>query len=175
MLKAIMAAIRGAMRRLARLLLVTVEIGGRLVSMLRVQPEFEQEEPVSAGAGYETPGQAQVPSATSDENRYDRIRALATDLARNPAMSPTEILQRGVGVSTAAWLSSMNPRMLCRVALSSDQQLGDCIAGRRPIRGVFEFDPTTAKPGSHARAHREGVRDAARARDQQRFRDVRSI
>lgn len=155
-MKAFFAAIRAALSKLRRMIWVTMEIAGELVSVLRPAPEFVQEDTVDGGAGYEGVEHAQVPSATSDECRYDRIRALATDLARNPSMSPTAILQRGVGVGAAAWLSSMGPVMLVRVAMASDQQLADCIAGRRPIRGVFEFDPTTAKPGSHARAHREG-------------------
>lgn len=153
-MKGFFAMLRAAMRSIRRMVYVTIEVAGRMISVLRPDPAYVAEEPVSADAGYEQAMQSQVPAGPSDASRYDRIRELATDLARNPNMDPTEILARGVGPLTAAWLSSMQPTMLVRVALANDQQLADCINGKRPIRGVFEYDPM-ATPGAHARAHRE--------------------
>lgn len=151
MLRAIMSAIRSAMRRLAKLVWVTVEVGGRLVSMLRIEPEFEydvadvgQAQPVPANT------QAQVPAASD----LDRVRALATSLARQPDMSASEIVQAGVSPVTAAWLSGMSPVMLCRVALANDADLADAIAGRRNLKGAYPHNEM--RPGDARRAIEEG-------------------
>jgi len=151
MLRAIMAAIRGAMRRLAKLVLVTVEIGGRLVSMLRIEPEFEHDV-ADVGQAQPAPAntQAQVPAASD----LERVRALATSLARRPNMSASEIVQAGVAPVTAAWLSGMGPVMLCRVAIANDQDLADAISGRRNLRGVYPHNEM--KPGDARKAIEEG-------------------
>lgn len=151
MLRAIVAAIRGAMKRLAKMVWVTVEIGGRMISMLRLEPEF-QHEVADVGQAQPAPvnAQAQVPAASD----LDRVRALATSLARRPNMSASEIVQAGVSPVTAAWLSGMSPVMLCRVALACDQDLADAIAGRRNLRGVYPHNEM--KPGDARRAIEEG-------------------
>lgn len=153
MLKAIMAAIRGAMRRISKLVLVTVEIGGRLVSMLRIEPEFEYDVADVGGQAQAAPANAQVQVPAASD--LDRVRALATSLARRPDMSASEIVRAGVSPVTAAWLSGMAPVMLCRVALANDQDLADAIAGRRNLRGVYPHNEM--KPGDARRAIEEGV------------------
>lgn len=151
MLRAIMSAIRSAMRRLAKLVWVTVEVGGRLVSMLRIEPEFEHDV-ADVGQAQPAPAntQAQVPAASD----LDRVRDLATSLARRPDMPASEIVQAGVAPVTAAWLSGMSPTMLVRVALASDGDLADAIAGRRNLRGVYPHNEM--RPGDARRAIEEG-------------------
>jgi hypothetical protein len=155
-LRTILSAIRGAMRAAAKMVWVTFEVGGRLVSMMRLQPQYDHEVADVGGLPADGVGQAvQVPAATD----LDRVRALATDLARNPKMTAAAIIDSGVAPITAAWLAGMPPVMLCRVALASDVDLAAAIAGRRNLRGVYPHNEPAPRP-------RAGVADDMELEDE---------
>ena len=132
MLRAIAAAIWSAMKRLARMVWVTVEIGGRLVSLLRYESGVEAAEPVAADAG-------QVVEVAPDQ-RLSAIRDLVLDHARNPKMPVSEMLRPGVSAEAVAWIRALDPVQLARITCSSDTALTEHLAGQRSIRGLLAYD-----------------------------------
>ena len=132
MLRAIAAAIRSAMKRLARLVWVTVEIGGRLVSLLRYESGNEAAEPVAADAG-------QVAEVAPDQ-RLAAIRELVLDYARAPGMQVSKMLRPGISAETVAWIRALDPVQLARITCSSDTALTEHMAGKRSIKGLLPHD-----------------------------------
>lgn len=132
MLRAIAAAIRGAMRRLARMVWVTVELGGKLVGLLRYESGIEAAEPVAFDGG-------QVAEVTPDQ-RLSEIRELVLDYARNPQTPVSRMLRPGIGAATVAWIRALDPVQLARITCAGDAALTEHLAGKRSIKGVLPHD-----------------------------------
>ncbi len=132
MLRAIAAMIKYAMRHLAKVAWVTVEVGGRLISMMKYE-RYSAAEPISTEETCEV-------AVGSTNDGLSALRELVLDYARNPEMSLSQMLRPSVNATTVAWVRALDPVMLCRVSISTDEALAAHLGGKRWIRGVVAYD-----------------------------------
>lgn len=82
---------------------------------------------------------AAVPdTAPSKADDYSSVRELAKTLAMGDDPTPEQL--KGVPERTFAWLSAMDHRELCRVAVTDDKALRGHMRGREPIRGLVPYE-----------------------------------
>ena len=133
-MRSLMAAVARVMRAVARAMRtmawVVIQVGDRLISVLRPEPMpmIDQLEPEPAGE-----------HATADTgSEFAPIRNLA--YCRLEGRMPTPAQLAAAGKLGSEWVSTMTPVMLKSVLLADDPRLGRHLRGIEPIRGVLPFD-----------------------------------
>ena len=127
LMKAITLALRSAARAVGRLVWVVVQVGDRLISMLRPapMPPVDQLEPEPADGAGQADG-------------LMPIRELA--YARMAGTMPSPATLAAAGVMASRWVSVMTPAMLAAVIAADNQRLHRHMRGIERIRGVVPFD-----------------------------------
>lgn len=128
MIKTIMRAIRVALAAMPRLIMKTMEIGGRLVSMLLAVP-----------AEPPTPEPAAEYNTDDVVTYLEAIRTAAAHLAADQV--PPEAAANVLSGAEAAWLTALDRPMLCKIVGTGDDALLAHMRRQKVIRGVLAADP----------------------------------
>ncbi len=126
-MKAISLGLRAAARAMTRMIWVTIEIAGRLVSVLRPAPM-----PLVDQLG---------PDVADDVDQADElmpIRQLA--YSRMAGTMPTPAVLAAAGAMGTPWVSVLSPAMLAAVIAADDNHLRRHMRGIERIRGVVPYD-----------------------------------
>lgn len=134
-----------ALRRMGSFTTRLVKRGGQWIAELVYVPAAAE------------PAVEMVPDTTpSKQDDYTAVRDLAKAMASGADAEP-EML-KGMPAQTVKWLSAMNRRQLCQIALAEDSAIRGHMRGTTAIRGVAPFD-------------KAAIDDVAAAKDKPRPRD----
>ena len=153
-MKWLMKALRAAAAVMRRLVLVTVRLGDRLISMLMPapMPAIDELEPETS-----------APDPSRDTgSRFMSIRNLA--YARLQGTLPTPAMLAAAGKLPCEWVSAMSPAMLKSVLLADDRRLHLHMRGIETIRGVLRFDEKIIDDYRVAMLRQRAAEEAAKRR-----------
>jgi len=153
-MKWLMKAIRAAAAAMRRLVLVTVRVSDRLISMLMPapMPAIDELEPEPA-----------APDPSRDTgSQFMPIRNLA--YARLQGTMPTPAMLAAAGRLQTEWISAMSPAMLKAVLLADDKRLHLHMRGIECIKGVLRYDEKIIDDYRVAMLRQRAAEEAARRR-----------